>query len=128
MRDKQGISYYQRKRHELIDMLGGCCVWCGSKENLHFDHVDPSTVEFRIARGLTDFKFDVVVEEAKKCQLLCPECHKEKTRQDKGWKKIGTHGTLNTYTIMKCRCDECRRVWNEKTREYKRKERARKAS
>lgn len=33
------------------------------------------------------------------------------------------HGTLAMYRHHRCRCTQCRNVWNEKTQEYKRKAR-----
>lgn len=75
-----------RKRRErkathkkyMIDMLGGCCVGCGTTENLQFDHIDRTTKSCNVASLLAG-KLEKLVEEAQKCQLLCETCHRHKT-------------------------------------------------
>lgn len=62
----------------LTDMKGGRCVVCGSIERLEFDHVDPTTKLFDIAGGLLR-KMETILDELDKCQLLCRECHIEKS-------------------------------------------------
>lgn len=71
-------NYYHKKRAEYKALLGGKCVKCGSDADLHFDHVDPTTREFRIGRLLSFSKAKALLE-LKKCQLLCHPCHKLKT-------------------------------------------------
>ena len=67
----------QHKKH-LIDMLGGKCVGCGAAENLQFDHLDRKTKSFCIGKNLAA-KIEKLEEEARKCQLLCKDCHETKT-------------------------------------------------
>ncbi len=62
----------------LVDMLGGKCNRCGGVFNLaayDFHHIDPKQKRFSIARMLR-YDWDDVVEEAKKCELLCSNCHR----------------------------------------------------
>jgi hypothetical protein len=91
------------RRAELIEMLGGCCVRCGATENLHFDHVDPATKRFSIGSDMSR-RWDLLVEEARKCQLLCPPCHHAKGAEDR---PEVAHG-LYRYEYYRCRCDVCR--------------------
>ena len=76
---------YKERREQLIEQLGGKCVGykkvCGVTENLQFDHKDPRTKSFTIAPKLTS-SIEVLYEEVDKCQLLCPDCHLEKTKED----------------------------------------------
>ena len=79
------IRYYENRR-QCIDKLGGKCIECGVTENLQFDHINPLEKSFAISETLhfspkmkKDVKFD---EELNKCQLLCPTCHLEKTKND----------------------------------------------
>ncbi len=79
------IRYYENRR-QCIDKLGGKCVECGVTENLQFDHINPLEKSFAISETLhfspkmkKEVKFD---EELNKCQLLCPTCHMEKTKND----------------------------------------------
>jgi len=67
----------QHKKH-LVDMLGGKCSGCGTTENLQFDHLDRTTKSFCISKNLAS-KLEKLEEEAKKCQLLCKDCHEIKT-------------------------------------------------
>jgi len=56
--------------------FGGKCLDCGYDEVvdiLVFHHVDPSTKEFSV--GSISGRHNMMREEAKKCILLCPNCH-----------------------------------------------------
>ena len=68
-----------KRKEVLIEMLGGKCVSCGAIENLQFDHIDPTTKSFSIAKK---YICKAVFEEVRKCQLLCYNCHLEKTAED----------------------------------------------
>ena len=66
-------------RATLLHEAGGGCASCGYDRctaNLHFHHVDPATkafaVNMRYGRSLDAYR-----EEAKKCVLLCANCHRE---------------------------------------------------
>lgn len=101
-------NYYAKKRAKYIDLLGGKCVECGSMEKLDFDHKDPSTKTFPIGK-LMNFSEDIVLEELKKCQLLCEDCHDVKTlvkkdgydRKAKG-EQVGT-AVLTEADVLKIR-------------------------
>ena len=67
------------RKEVLIKMLGGKCECCGSTFNLQFDHIDPTTKSFSIAKK---YGCKEVFEEIKKCQLLCYKCHMKKTSED----------------------------------------------
>jgi len=69
-----------RIRERLRAELGGKCTECGSAEDLHFDHIDPTTKSFSISARVRDTSIARLLEEVRKCQLLCSEHHKEKTR------------------------------------------------
>jgi len=80
-RDYINVKRRERKakhKQHLIDMLGGKCCGCGATENLQFDHLDRTTKSFNISTSLAS-KIEKLEEEAKKCQLLCQECHQVKT-------------------------------------------------
>jgi 5-methylcytosine-specific restriction endonuclease McrA len=76
---------YEERKAEAKAALGGKCVWCGSVDDLQFDHKDRSTKWDSITKiwGLAKTR---VLEEVAKCQLLCRECHHMKTCADLGWK------------------------------------------
>lgn len=67
-------------KRKLVEEAGGCCAICGysrCQQALQFHHVDPATKSFHlghngICRSLTKSR-----AEAKKCVLLCANCHAE---------------------------------------------------
>ncbi len=72
--------YYQALS-ESIEKLGGKCVKCGATERLEFDHIDPKNKSFEITRKFLMGDKEKFQEELDKCQLLCYDCHLEKTKQ-----------------------------------------------
>jgi len=96
-------NYYYKRRAKLIAVLGDRCVTCGSTHDLQFDHIDPAEKSFNISSNLTASNAEVLAELAK-CQLLCMECHIEKTKQDNSGYQ---HGTWYGFMHMKCVCAEC---------------------
>ena len=77
---------YKKKRYyetlsESMEKLGGKCVKCGATERLEFDHIDPKNKSFCITSRLLMGDREKFQEELDKCQLLCYDCHLEKTKQ-----------------------------------------------
>lgn len=81
------ITYdYQRKRSNerkkvLIEKAGGGCCRCGYSKNmaaLCFHHKDPENKTYNLdSRKLSNTRWDSILEEFKKCELLCHNCHME---------------------------------------------------
>lgn len=73
----------RRRRHvkaTVIAEKGGCCIICGYARclrALHLHHVDPKTKAFGIAFRGYSRSLAAVREEAKKCVVLCSNCHME---------------------------------------------------
>lgn len=65
--------------NKLRAAFGNKCQHCGATENLHFDHIDPTTKLNAIGNLAIRKGFSYCLEEAKKCQLLCKECHQVKS-------------------------------------------------
>lgn len=108
----------------LIDALGGVCLNCGSTDRLEFDHVLPEDKVFDIAPNL-EISLERLLPELQKCQILCRNCHANKTNIDNGHQVGGVHGLTGTYTNYGCRCDECRAVWAKSRRKYQKSLRTR---
>jgi hypothetical protein len=73
------IRRLQKVKRILVEEAGGRCAVCGYDRcivNLHFHHVDPATKSFALSvasgKGLAKLR-----EEAKKCVLVCANCHGE---------------------------------------------------
>ena len=70
----------RRIKQVLVDEAGGACVLCGydrSVAALHFHHVDPSTKEFHLAADGATRSIARARAEARKCVLMCANCHAE---------------------------------------------------
>lgn len=102
---------YQRRwvarRKEKWLTKNGPCVKCDSDEELEVDHIDP---EKKVSHRIWSWSKARRDRELKKCQVLCSECHKEKTVDQLSKEE---HGTLWQYR-KGCRCDACR---EEKSRD-----------
>lgn len=68
------------KKKRLVELFGGSCKVCGYNKYvgaLDFHHLDPSKKSFALSvRGLC-YSWTTVLAEAKKCVLLCKNCHTE---------------------------------------------------
>ena len=106
------------RRLRLIEMSGGCCKKCGSKNNLEFNHKNREEKNFVLSGHNLDKSWDKIIEEWEKTELLCSKCHLEHTRKLYKDKKITVwnsmkglpylHGTVRTYQEKKCKCEECK--------------------
>lgn len=110
----KGSDYHKKRRRarrkKFLLMLGGRCESCGSRNNLEFDHKDPSKKEFGVSRFINSTD-DFVKKEIDKCRLLCKKCHKNKTHEE--WDYAlppAEHGSLWMYKHYKCRCNKCKKA------------------
>lgn len=70
----------RRVKAILVEEAGGSCRLCDydrSLSALHFHHLDPTTKSFGIARAGFTHSLAKAREEARKCVLLCSNCHAE---------------------------------------------------
>ena len=79
--------HYIKRRSKVLEMLGGQCVNCQSKDQLEIDHVDPETKSFSIGEVITH-SWQKIEPELKKCQLLCRSCHQIKSETDGSLNKL----------------------------------------
>lgn len=66
------------------------CVNC-SESNilvLDFDHKDKKDKKYDISRMLSSYKWNTILKEIKKCQVLCANCHRIKTAHQFDWYKL----------------------------------------
>lgn len=109
-------DYRKKKRFSVISSLGGKCVNCGSLEKLEIDHIKREDKVKPVSWMYTD-KLENLLNEVKKCQLLCTQCHKLKTRKEI-FENL-EHGTLSLHQRHGCRCDICVGAFREYHRNYK---------
>ncbi len=83
----------KRRRTEIVKKLVQYfkthpCIECGEGNPLvlEFDHLDPGTKTSSVStltRG--EYSWDRVLEEIKKCRVLCANCHRVRTARQFGW-------------------------------------------
>jgi len=70
----------RRVKEILVAEAGGCCQLCGycrSIVALEFHHLDPSNKKFGVAQSGMGRSIERLRTEARKCALLCSNCHTE---------------------------------------------------
>lgn len=107
----------KERREKLLDMGGGKCVECGSKNDLHIDHKDPRTRSFTLSGAGLDKSWDKILDEFKKCQLLCSKCHMKKNVES-DWSRVVDHGQGLTGK-KNCRCKLCAPLKDAYNKKYK---------
>lgn len=74
-------SWRKRTKQRIVDSMGGKCSECGYNkclDALELHHINPETKEFSLGGMRARPKsWSIVVEELKKCVLLCANCHRE---------------------------------------------------
>src|SRR5438046_1999815 len=101
---KYGRDQARRLRAEWI-AENGPCTKCGTWEQLEIDHVDPSTkVSDNFFSSMSKARRAV---ELAKCQVLCHDCHQEKSMQERSARHPLVHGTRAGYQ-KGCRCEPCK--------------------
>lgn len=71
----------RNNKRRLVEFAGGKCVICGYNKSisaLDFHHKNPEEKLFGIAVGSKlKFSYQKLLEETKKCVLVCSNCHHE---------------------------------------------------
>jgi transposase len=77
----EAVSRRRRRVKEiLVAEAGGRCCVCGYDRHvaaLHFHHIDPALKRMPLSAGGISYSLQTLREEAKKCVLLCSNCHAE---------------------------------------------------
>lgn len=74
------IKHRRQKKERLVEMLGGKCVVCGYNRYagaLDFHHTNPKAKSFALSVKGLSYSWKSLVREAKKCVLVCKNCHAE---------------------------------------------------
>ena len=76
---KSVIDLRRRVKIALVEAFGHKCAYCGLIDDpvlYDFHHLNPQEKEFGIGNGSTTHSREVYLKEAKKCDLLCSNCHR----------------------------------------------------
>ena len=77
----ESVSQHRRRLKEvLVREAGGRCIICGYDRQpraLEFHHVDPAAKAFALSRRGITLSLQALRAEARKCVLLCSNCHAE---------------------------------------------------
>lgn len=79
MSAKNVAAARQKRKQELVYIMGGKCSLCGYDKciaALEFHHVDKSQKERQLSSG-NCYSWEEDVKEVRKCALVCSNCHKE---------------------------------------------------
>jgi len=94
---KKKLLNSRKKIINRYKLLKGCQL-CGYKKHfsaLEFDHISRSSkikaISMLIKEGNS---WKMIKEEVKKCMLLCSNCHRLKTYENKDWKNKINHKSL----------------------------------
>jgi transposase len=78
-RSEAVVRHRQKVKTTLVGESGGGCAICGYSRNpraLQFHHLDPSKKRLALSQAATR-SLEVLRTEARKCVLLCANCHAE---------------------------------------------------
>ena len=73
------VARYKTYKLSYLALKGGCCQACGFNKYegaLEFHHVDPSSKDDSIAKMMRHPSSPKILEELKKCVLVCSNCHR----------------------------------------------------
>jgi 5-methylcytosine-specific restriction endonuclease McrA len=74
------IENRRRKKQKLVNEFGGKCAVCGYKKYvgaLDFHHINPKEKSFALSVKGLSYSWDSLLLEAKKCVVVCKNCHTE---------------------------------------------------
>lgn len=98
--DEKKLGYtfiYNRKKIRNLKVeIGNCdtckrCVESDKTSSFDFDHIDPATKVDDVGRMVASNSWEKILEETKKCHLLCANCHRRKTAIQFGYRKISDY-------------------------------------
>ena len=89
-------------RLKLFKYLNGNpCIDCGIADPivLQFDHINPENKLNEISQMITSgYLWESILEEIKKCEVRCANCHSRKTSKQQNWYKyIFSENKLNNF-------------------------------
>lgn len=110
---KQVVSSRQRRKEDLVYIMGGKCQICGYDKcisALEFHHCEPALKEYQLSNG-NCHSLESDLQEARKCILLCSNCHREveyeNIKLEPYFDEIKAEEILNLRQPKKNHCENC---------------------
>ena len=113
-REYQAQWIQERRKTWIIDQ-GGQCFHCG-ENRLHCLDVDHIDCHKKVSHKIWSWSKVRREEELSKCQVLCKNCHAEKTSKDLNW---GTYTHGNSGYRLGCRCNICKDTHSIRMKKYR---------
>jgi hypothetical protein len=102
---------WKDRKQKALELMGGKCNSCGYNKNyaaLEFHHLDPKEKEFDFKK-LRQCKWDTIINELKKCVMLCSNCHREAHHPEAFIKEVVANNCLQEKTIKSTGlCPQCK--------------------
>jgi len=76
----EGKAARDNRKQTLVELSGGSCIKCGYSKCLRalsFHHRNPEEKSFELSKANLRKPWELILEEHKKCDLLCVRCHCE---------------------------------------------------
>ncbi len=86
----RNLLHTEYRNNMLAYLHGKQCAICGEDDirTFEFDHVEPHEKEFNISQAVKlGYRWGAVEKEISKCRILCANCHKKHTAEQRGWYK-----------------------------------------
>lgn len=83
-RQKNKRKHLTLKKFQIYNLMGNKCLDCGIKVSIenrnifHIHHLPNVEKKFNVAKAIGNVSFSTILEEIKKCILLCSNCHSKR--------------------------------------------------
>lgn len=100
-RPRSGSTVRREPQRDLVltHLRTHPCVECGESDPLllDFDHRDRATKRAAVSRLLWQRRWEEAAAEIAKCDVRCVRCHRRKTANEFGWKRLGEDFRMYVY-------------------------------
>jgi hypothetical protein len=85
-RTRKQLLALERTTYLLEYFNSNPCVDCGEEDPvvLEFDHLDADAKSFDIGQALPYRRWQTILEEIEKCEVVCANCHRRRTARRRG--------------------------------------------
>jgi hypothetical protein len=83
-RIRKEVRRLERTRYLIDYFKSHPCICCGETDPivLEFDHI--ATKSFAVTAGLPDRRWQAILDEMEKCEVVCANCHRRRTARRRG--------------------------------------------